>query len=69
MHGAVRNKVQYNRYKRVLNKYGYHMDLKARIHGDNNTFVKILDNGNTDTILMSQIAKTKIKRLVKEISK
>ena len=59
------NKVQYKRYKKVLNKFGYHMDLKSRVNGDNNIFVKKLDKENTATILMSQIVKIKIKRLVK----
>lgn len=62
------NKVQYNKYKKILNKAGYYLDLKKRINdGDKNTFVKILDKKNTVTILMSDIIKLKIKRLKKSL--
>ena len=61
------NKVQDKKYRRMLRKAGFVTDLKVRVNGDNNIFVKRLDNGKFVSILMNQIVKTKLKRLTKTL--
>lgn len=61
------NKVQYSRYRKTRGKAGYHMDLKARVNGNKNLFVKKLDNGNFVSILMGEIVKMKLKQVKKNL--